>query len=211
MALTGNRRTIEGMEVSLKSRFLPGDHLEVPRLGYSHHGIYLDSCRVAEFGGDKTAKAEAAVREVDLGQFDPQGIAQVVAHDAPPPLAQWMPTSLPREERVARARFLVETAAPGRYNLFGHNCEHAATWCATGFPESHQVRIGLYLNMLRSTMTTIFASYAYRKLGRIPRWVIVTTVLSFLAVTQYHIHQGRFVREVDRAWHARQPRRPETQ
>jgi hypothetical protein len=38
----------------------------------------------------------------------------------PPLLAGWMPTSLPRAERVARARFLVETAAPGRYNLFGH-------------------------------------------------------------------------------------------
>jgi hypothetical protein len=159
---------------------------------------------VAEFGGDKSAKQEAAVREVALNEFDPHGFAEVVSHDLRPRLAQWMPTSLPRAERVARARFLVETAQPGRYNLFGHNCEHAATWCSTGFPESHQVRVALYLNMIRSGATALLASYAYRKLGRIPRWVIVTTALSFLAVTQYHIHQGRFVREIDRAWRARQ-------
>ncbi len=185
-------------------QFIAGDHLEVPRVGYSHHGIYLDDGRVAEYGGNKTAKAEAVVREVELAQFDPQGIAHVVSHDAPPLLAQWMPTSLARAERVARARFLIETAAPGRYNLFGHNCEHAATWCATGFPESHQVRIGLYLNLLRSTATALLASYAYRRAGRIPRWIIVTTLIGFWAVTEYHVHQGRFVREIDRAWRARQ-------
>lgn len=195
------------MEISLQDgHFLLGDHLEVPRVGYSHHGTYLGEDRVAEFGGDKTAKEAAAFREVDVAEFDPHQIARVVSHDEPPLLAQWMPTSLPREERVARARFLVETAAPGRYNLFGHNCEHAATWCATGFPESHQVRIALYLNMIRSGATTLLASYAYRKVRRIPRWVIVTTVISFRAVTQYHIHQGRFVREIDRAWRARQAR-----
>jgi hypothetical protein len=115
-----------------------------------------------------------------------------------------MPTSLPRSERVARARFLVETAASGRYNLFGHNCEHAASWCATGFPESHQVRVGLYLNMFRSAATAVPASYAYRKAGRIPRWIVVATLVGFWAVTEYHVHQGRFVREIDRAWLARQ-------
>ena len=193
------------MQVSTSDRrFLPGDHLEVLRFGYSHHGIYLGEDRVAEFGGDKSVKEDAAFREVDLAWFDPQGSAQAVSHESPPLLAQWMPTSLPRAERVARARFLVETSVPGRYNLFGHNCEHAATWCATGFPESHQVRVGLYLNMFRSAATVLLASYAYRKTGRIPRWVIISTVICFFAVTEYHIHQGRFVREIDRAWRARQ-------
>jgi HRAS-like suppressor 3 len=198
------------MEVSLADeRFMSGDHLEVQRVGYSHHGIYLGNGRVAEFGGDKAAKTEAAVRAVDLAEFDPHGLAHGVSHDKPPLLAQWMPTSLPREERVARTLFLVETAATGRYNLFGHNCEHAATWCATGFPESHQVRVGLYLNMIRSATTASLASYAYRKAGRIPRWIIAATLIGFWAVTEYHVHQGRFVREIDRAWRARQSRQPD--
>jgi len=185
-------------------RFVTGDHLRVHRPYYSHHGIYVGGDRVVEFGGDKLHKSAAAVREVDFGAFEQDGIVEVVSHDRPPLLAQWAPTSLPRHERVARARFLVKTAAPGRYNLLGHNCEHAATWCSTGFPESHQVRVGLYLNLIRSCATAFAASYLYRRAGRIPGWVIVTTVVGFWAVTEYHVHQGRFVREIDRAWRASQ-------
>jgi len=64
--------------------------------------------------------------------------------------------------------------------------------------------VGLYLNMLRSAATAVLASYAYRKAGRIPRWIVVATLVGFWAVAEYHVHQSRFVREIDRAWRARQ-------
>jgi hypothetical protein len=185
-------------------RLLPGDHLAISKVAYTHHGIYLGDGWVAEFGGDKCNKPDAAFREVDLSAFDPAGRARVLTHERPPRLAKWMFTSLPRQERVARARFLLETTATGRYNLFGHNCEHAATWCATGFPESHQIRVALYLNMLFGFATSLLATDAHRRTGRIPRWIMVTTAVRFSAVSAYHWHQRRFVREIDRAWRARQ-------
>ena|SRR5438105_4072324 len=185
-----------------QDRYTEGDHLSVQRPWYSHHGIYVGNDRVVEFGGDKHNKSAAAIREVSLTTFEDCGRARIVNHDKPSRLASWAPTALPRQERVERALFLVSTAAPGRYNLFGHNCEHVATWCATGFPESHQVRVGLYVNMLRSLGTVIAASAAYRVYRRMPMWIPLTTLIFFLITMQYHIHQGRFVREIDRAWRA---------
>ncbi len=186
-----------------ESRFVAGDHLKVRRpFGYWHHGIYVGGDRVIEFGGEKKSKEAAQVREVALVEFQDGGLIEVVGHERPSILAMWAPTALRRAERVERAKFLLRTASPGRYNLFGHNCEHAATWCATGFPESHQVRVGLYLNMLRSTGTLLMTAWLARNSRRIPSWIPITTVISFIAVTQYHFHKGRFVREVDRAWRA---------
>jgi hypothetical protein len=157
---------------------------------------------VIEFGGTKTAKGLAEVREVTLAEFADGCPLDVVSHGRPSRLAMWAPTALPREERVERANFLLRTAVPGRYNLFGHNCEHAASWCATGFPESHQVRVGLYLNMLRSNATSLWTVWLVRRSRRIPAWIPVTMLLFFIATTQYHVHQGRFAREIDRAWRA---------
>jgi hypothetical protein len=140
------------------------------------------------------------VHEVSLAEFCEGCPTWVVSHERPSVLAKWAPTALPREECIERAYFLLRTAAPGRYNLFGHNCEHAATWCATGFPESHQVRVGLYLNMLRGGGTSLVAAWFARNSRRLPPWIPITTAIFFLLTIQYHIHQGRFVREIDRAW-----------
>jgi hypothetical protein len=114
-----------------------------------------------------------------------------------------MPTEVLREESVERARFLLQSAAPGRYNLVGHNCEHAATWCVTGFPESHQVRIGLYLNAGFGAATVLAVSLASRSSNPPPRCMLATMAIGCLVVTSYHVHQGRFVREIDRAWRTR--------
>jgi hypothetical protein len=62
--------------------------------------------------------------------------------------------------------------------------------------------VGLYVNLVRSTVTMILIAYLARRSRRIPTWVYVTTVVAFLVTMQYHRHQGRFVREIDRAWRA---------
>ena len=182
--------------------FAVGDHLRVRRNGlYSHHGIYVGDDRVIEFGGDWRNKPAARIREVSLEEFA-QGLpAEIVKHDRPPRLAQWMPTTLPATECIERARFLASTATPGRYNLIGHNCEHAATWCATGFPESHQIRVGMYANLIRGVITLLAAS-RFRGSPRVMKFVLASTIFAVLINVQYHLHARRFVHEIDRAWRA---------
>lgn len=186
--------------------FAAGDHLRVRRRKgiYTHHGLYLGDNRVVEFGGDICRKRDAIVREVSLSEFQDETPAEVVAHDHPPLLARWMPTALPRQERVERARFLVGTAIPGRYNLIGHNCEHVATWCVVGFPESAQVRLGLYVNLAVGLALAVFVTSAVRARRPLPVIPLLTIILGRLwLVGQYHIHAGRFVREIDRTWQTR--------
>lgn len=174
--------------------------------GYWHHGIYVGDDRVVEFGGDKQHKADAMIREAGLADFESNGIAEIVPYDQPRSLAPWLPAALPRKERVQRARFLASTAAPGSYNLMGRNCEHVATWCVTGFPESSQVRVGLYANMLFGLGLGLTVAWAYRTSRKLPVGLVLTLSAGrALLVAQYHIHQGRFVREIDRAWRKRPP------
>jgi Lecithin retinol acyltransferase len=187
------------------NRFSAGDHLRVRRSsGYWHHGIHVGDGRVVEFGGDKLHKPDAIIREVSLAEFERDDEAVVVRYDRPPILARWLPEALPREERVERALFLCSHAAPGRYNLFGRNCEHVTTWCAAGFPESSQVRAGLYVNMLVGLGLAVTATWAVKRSHKPPVGLVLTlALLRASLVLQYHVHQGHFVREIDRAWRMR--------
>jgi hypothetical protein len=180
--------------------FAAGDHLRVRRNTlYSHHCVYIGDERVVEFGGDWWNKSEAQIREVSFNEFARGLLAEVVKHDRPPRLAQWTPTALSAVECVERARFLAKMAEPGRYNLIGHNCEHVATWCATGVPESHQVRVGMYVNLFRGIIT-LFATARFRTSPRIVKFVVASSVFALLINWQYHWHARRFVREIDGAW-----------
>ncbi len=171
---------------------------------YWHHGLYVGDERVVEFGGDLFRKGEAIVREVSLSDFQDGTAAEVVTYNRKRRLAPWLPPALPRPERVERARFLVGTAVPGRYNLIGHNCEHAATWCVTGFPESAQVRLSLYINLAFGFALASFITSAVRTRKPLPAIPLLALILGRLwMVSQYHIHAGRFVREIDRAWRNR--------
>jgi len=51
----------------MPSTFTPGDHLQVRRkLGYNHHGIYINDDRVIQFGGGIFDKPHAAIEAVPL-------------------------------------------------------------------------------------------------------------------------------------------------
>ena len=41
------------------------------------------------------------------------------------------------------------------YDLFGHNCEHIARWCAIGNFDSHQVTIGFVLSTVGGVIATL--------------------------------------------------------
>lgn len=102
-----------------------GDHLRVWRGSYWHHGIYVGHGWIVEFGrgilgGD--------VRFVDHATFADGAVMELVRHsDARHP-----------EDIALTAEFHVGHAG---FNVLSANCEHFATWCATGRWESKQVQV----------------------------------------------------------------------
>jgi hypothetical protein len=67
------------------SRFQPGDHLQVSRGLYHHHGIYVSDERVIQFGSGVPLadKSHTRVDAVSLSDFENGGTAEVVRHGHP--------------------------------------------------------------------------------------------------------------------------------
>jgi hypothetical protein len=108
---------------------LPGDHIYVKRRRglYVHHGIYMGDGKVIHFTGSVREKKDPRVQETDLSGFLKGGI-------------------LSRRDYEERLRAL-ETVTVAKnqlsdcsYSVLWNNCEHFATYCATGKRKSWQVR-----------------------------------------------------------------------
>ncbi|NBV46195.1 MAG: hypothetical protein EBR86_11310 [Planctomycetia bacterium] len=114
-----------------------GDRLAVPRwlsatgVPYTHHGIDLGDGTVVHAQPHDPARlfAGGCVVRTSLGDF---AAGAPVRHVTEPAAA------FPAEEVARRAE-----AAVGRdgYCPVGDNCEHFASWCATGAPHSRQTAI----------------------------------------------------------------------
>lgn len=133
---------------AVMSTFEVGDHIKVKRPLYTHHGIYVDDCRVIDFSGGRNilGKPMALVQARTLKEFEGRrGRAEKVERTGkflsgfgfwPGP--EW---EHPPEEAVRRAEALCQVSATqGAYRLSGSNCEHIANWCTCGAHESKQVR-----------------------------------------------------------------------
>lgn len=108
-----------------RTRFLPGAHVRVWRGIYWHHAIVVDDQWLIEYGG---GAGGGPVDYVSWEQFDPCGKAEEVRHLS----------------RFSHAETLQRASAElGRtgFNLATANCEHWATWCATGQWSSSQVKV----------------------------------------------------------------------
>jgi hypothetical protein len=119
----------------MAGRFQPGDHLQVCRTGYYHHGIYVSDDRVIQFGSGVTLlnKRGTAIDAVTLRDFEQRGTAGVVRHG----YESWLgggyhPAADEPWKIVARAEFLLKLQPRLPYNLIGHNCEIIANICASG-------------------------------------------------------------------------------
>jgi uncharacterized protein YycO len=87
---------------------------------YRHHGIELPGGQIAE-------NSPPGVRVVDYAGFARSRPTRIVARDL---------TGAERDQAVERALSLV---GQRRYSVAGWNCEHFASWCATGVACSQQV------------------------------------------------------------------------
>lgn len=106
-----------------------GDHICVKRLGglYTHHGIDLGDGTVVHLSGEPFRRKEAKVCRVPAEEFLKDGVLEVVA-DGPERRAP--------EEIVQTA---LASVGESGYDLWRSNCEHFASFCATGRKDSRQV------------------------------------------------------------------------
>lgn len=104
-----------------------GDHIYVRRLLYSHHGIYAGDGNVIHYTGEEKEKKDPLVRETNMEDFLKGG--KLKRRD--------YKRRLPPSETLSLAK---EYLSNNGYSITLNNCEHFATYCATGKKKSKQVR-----------------------------------------------------------------------
>lgn len=118
-----------------------GAHLVTPRLGYTHHGIYVGAGRVVHYAGLSGALLRGPVEEVPLALFA-RGRPVAIKRNAD---ARYSP-----EEIVARAR---SRLGENGYRVTTNNCEHLCEWCVAGEARSEQVE--RLANLLRRALPAV--------------------------------------------------------
>ena len=108
---------------------LHGEHIYVKRKGrfYTHHGIYMGDGKVIHFAGSIREKIDPVVHETDLFRFLKDGILRRRDYKQ----------RLLASETIRIAR---EQLSDRSYSMVWNNCEHFATYCATGKKKSQQVK-----------------------------------------------------------------------
>ena len=106
-----------------------GDHIYVRRNGllYSHHGIYAGEGAVINYKGADKEKRDPAVILTEIENFLNGGRLRRRNYKK----------RLPHSESLRIAR---EHLSEKGYSLPGNNCEHFATYCATGKKKSLRVK-----------------------------------------------------------------------
>jgi len=104
-----------------------GDHIYVRRLVYSHHGIYAGDGNVIHYSGEEKEKKDPLIRETDIEDFLKGGKLRRRNYKK----------RLPPSETLSLAK---KHLSKNSYSLALNNCEHFATYCATGKKKSRQLR-----------------------------------------------------------------------
>jgi hypothetical protein len=116
-----------------------GSHLVTPRIGYTHHGIYVGAGYVIQYSGF-SGESFNTHDIVAINQQKRSPIEVVSLNDFTQGERYWIEdhpyTKFTREEIVQRAYSRVKEQ---KYNLVFNNCEHFANWCVYGVEHSHQV------------------------------------------------------------------------
>ncbi len=111
---------------------------------YRHHGIELSGGRMAK-------NSPPGVRIVTFDDFARGSTTRVVSHDA---------SATERDQAVERAMSMV---GQHRYSLTSWNCEHFASFCATGVAVSQQVAsvVAAFLTFLKALAVVGVAALVY--------------------------------------------------
>ena len=104
-----------------------GDHLISPRLGYSHHGLYLGDNQVIHYSGFVDGFSSGVIDITTLDTFRNGHEIKIKRHRI---------RSYDREESIDRAHSRI---GEDWYSVLINNCEHFVTWCIVGLHTSSQV------------------------------------------------------------------------
>ena len=104
-----------------------GDHVVTPRIGYTHHGLYLGNKEVIHYEGSSLGDLSGRITQVSLEQFC-QGNGCTVR--------EYPIRIYGRKESVKRA---YKRLGEDHYNVLLNNCEQFVTWCVMGFAYSEQI------------------------------------------------------------------------
>lgn len=107
-----------------------GSHLVTPRIGYSHHGIYVGDGKVVHYSGLADGLNAGPVEEVDLAAFTSGNGYSIKRHENP---------IFSKYEISDRARSRIGEEL---YCLFSNNCEHFCEWCINNDHDSSQITNG---------------------------------------------------------------------
>ncbi|MCJ7595270.1 MAG: lecithin retinol acyltransferase family protein [Desulfobacterales bacterium] len=130
---TAETKTVREKRGNLtEADLLPGDHICARRTSrfYTHHGIYMGDGKVIHVTGSIREKVDPEVRETDLSTFLKGGTLK----------RRQYKVRLPPSETIRIAKRHISDKS---YSMIWNNCEHFATYCATGKRKSRQVRRAL--------------------------------------------------------------------
>ena len=129
MSLYASDKILYIMKKITEEDLIRGDHIYVRRNGllYSHHGIYAGEGAVINYKGADKEKRDPAVIITDIDNFLNCGKLRRRNYKK----------RIPHSESLRNAQELLSEKG---YSLPGNNCEHFATYCATGKKKSKQVR-----------------------------------------------------------------------
>ncbi len=120
-----------------------GDHLVTPRLGYTHHGLYIGQQEVIHYEG-KAVGISGQINKVSVAKFC-DGMSYEVRDY---PLRVYG-----RKESVVRA---YQRLNESQYNILFNNCEQFVAWCIMGIGYSEQlndvVRLAIETKSLAETV-----------------------------------------------------------
>lgn len=107
---------------------IPGQHINVNRGLYSHHGIYVGEQNGLPLVAELAKPIDGGrARLVTWATFS-RGNAVFLVNDL---------NSLPHAQVLANVRWFTDSR---QYDLLDWNCEHFATWCSTHQARSSQVQ-----------------------------------------------------------------------
>jgi hypothetical protein len=187
--------------------FRPGDHLQVWRGLYFHHGIYVSDDRVIQFGSGVTLmnKRGVGMDAVSLREFERGGTARAVRHDYNSWFTGWHPPADEPWKVIARAEFLLKLRPRLPYNLIGHNCEVIANVCVSGgWSESYQARWYFAFRAAVDVPLMYWLAIRSRMNLPTPRWVLPAVIggalLTMGVKTTYDYQIKRFWNEIRSEW-----------
>jgi cell wall-associated NlpC family hydrolase len=111
----------------------PGAHLVSPRLGYSHHGIYVGNGLVVHHGGFERGLRIGPVEVISIERFARGRQLRVLEEGAP------------HFDAAEIAQRAMSRIGEDSYRILTNNCEHFCEWCVHAEVRSYQVDCLMHL------------------------------------------------------------------